>query len=108
MAFLSVVELGFLIFLTTKTQLSNMFQLAQPWHLYCQPSSTSSLHCDYFVPLNVHQYTHIDLTGKSGFLSFKKKIVLPKLLSSFVHIMKFKYRSDKEAKDKKVEWFGIH
>lgn len=45
---------------------------------------------------------HIYLTGKWEFLSLKKKIVLLKLLARFVHIMKLKYRSDKDSKDKKL------
>lgn len=30
-------------------------------------------HLGYFVPVSMHQYAYIELTGKGEFLSFKKK-----------------------------------
>lgn len=58
----------------------------------------------------MHWYAYIQLTH--NFLVFpiqkkKKIVVLWKVLVSFVHIMKFKYRSDQEAKDNKLSGLRI-
>lgn len=104
MTFLSVVELGFLILLMTKTQLSNMFQLANPG---VSPVNPAAHHLGYFVPVSMHQYAYIELIGKWGLLSFKKNLVSLKLLASFVHIKKFKYRPGRETEDKKLSGLGF-
>lgn len=75
MTFLSVVELGFLILLMTKTQLSNMFQLANPG---VSPVNPAAHHLGYFVPVSMHQYAYIELIGKWGLLSLKKKFSIAK------------------------------
>lgn len=61
----------------------------------------------YFVPLNMHGYAHIQLT-RNFFFPFKNKIVtLWDILANFVHIMKFEYKSDQEAKDNKLSGLGF-